>query len=59
MLSTQLQSVDTKMDSMKDKLLQAVRKGGKGSKRGGKGKTWQQRPLHTPVLDEGVLGYLE
>ena len=42
--STQLQSVDTKMDSMVDELLQAVRKGGKGSKGGDKGKTWQQRP---------------
>ena len=39
-LSTQLQSVNIKMDSMKDELLQAVRKGGKG---GDKGKLWQQR----------------
>jgi hypothetical protein len=29
------------MDSMKEELLQAVRKGGKGA---GKGKPWQQRP---------------
>ena len=33
-LSTQLQTVDSKMDVMKNELLQAVRKGGKG---GGKG----------------------
>ena len=50
MLSTQLQSVDTKMDSMKDELLQAVRKGGKGNKGGGKGKTWQQRPQQHTLL---------
>ena len=42
-LSTQLQSVDLKMDSMKDELLQAVRKGSKGGKGAGKGKPWQQR----------------
>ena len=33
-LSTQLQSLDLKMDSMKDELLQAVRKGGKGDDKG-------------------------
>ena len=40
-LSTQLQTVDSKMDVMKDELLKAVRKGSKGSKGGGKGKSWR------------------
>ena len=43
-LSTQLRTVDSKMDSMKDELLQAVRKGSKGGKGAGKGKPWQQQP---------------
>ena len=43
-LPTQLRIVDSKMDVMKDELLQAVRKGIKGSKGGDKGKSWQQRP---------------
>jgi hypothetical protein len=43
-LSTQLRTVDSKMDSMKDELLQAVRKGSKDGKGAGKGKSWQQQP---------------
>ena len=43
-LSTQLRTVDSKMDVMEDGLLWAIRKGSKGSKGRGKGKSWQQRP---------------
>ena len=43
-LSTQLRTVDSKMDSMKEELLQAVGKGSKGGKGADKGKHWQQRP---------------